>query len=724
MKNSKIKCALAITLALIQMLIYASCVKEPEPERLPEENPTINLFENNKSDFEIVIPDKAPSDIVNAAKYLSEVSAGFLEEKLSVVKKSEATGENAIVLEVFGLEETDDTYVIKTEENTVRLGGNTAFATKCAVMKFINSYLKIKTPTVSVPVGLMEQKRCGELYVYTLTGGGADLYDKAMAAVSVQGLFNRDSEDLIYVIDQSFSQTVRYLQLLSEGSRWLGMKKRNGIQGLSSLLNLASDKIKCVVIWDTNVPATVNVATSIAGAMDGVVLTSALYKLHKNDIPKDVTVIDLNTKFKGGDIKSKKNEAYRFAIDNYLANGLCDPEYLFSYEDSAMAREKGDISYVVCRDYAIQNRGFVFDLSPWGDEVPKDDKTQKKGLDKETLLMIYSTADTVRGEGLTQLYGFFPFWKYSNNGNDASFTSKYAPTHCEWEYAYLFTPYDIYWNAVIEDAYNMTVHSKYEITTPLEQNEPSVPEIEDDQNKIYFLLVMGDYDSSGTFYKRFLTDYETAARDDIAQAWSINPNILQTYPDLMEYVYEKRGPNDYFVSNVGGAGWYNPSRVQEESWQKYIDHHKKYFELADMSICPDIWDVEALSETSQNAIAQYAPDGIGILVAGFGMNGHGNGKKQEQGLTASGTPIDTLSNVFDRNSATACATSVLNDLRARKNSKGATFVSFRVVWVNSEYVIKCVDEVQKLIDSKGYGWEIEVVDPYAYYGMLKQSLSD
>lgn len=718
------KC-IAAGLALLQIFMLASCKKPTSNEKPKEEAPvpTLKLVENGRSDFTIVIPDKTTGDVIYAAEYLSEVSAQFCEEKLAVVKSSEMgdNEQNTIILKKTKLDGGPNTYLIKAEEGVIRLYGNSELAIKTAVMKFINAYLKTPSDTVSVPLDLNEQKRCENLFIYTLSGSGMDLYDRTLAAVCAQGLFNRDGEDLVYIVDEKFAQTSEYLNLLTTGSRWLGMKIRQSAGDLASLLRLASDDIKSVVIWDEAVPASVNVATTIAGVKDGIVMTKNLYRQYMADLPSDVEVIDLNKKFDGSVTGSKKNDAYKYAIDNYLAKGLCSTENLFSYEDSAIAREKGDLSYVVCRDYAIQHRGFVYDLSPWADEVPKDDKKQKLGLDRTTLLEIYSTVKDVRGEGLTQLYGFFPFWKYSNNGNDAGFTSKYVPTHCEWEYAYLFTPFDIFWNPVVEDAYNMTVHSKYEIKTPLVQNEPRQAELDNDPNKVYLLMVMGDYDSSGTFYKRFLNDYETKGRVDLPKAWSINPNVLETYPDLIEYVYENRCENDYFVSNVGGAGWYNPSRVSESSWKTVVAHHQKFFKMADMSICPDIWDVEPLSEISQNAIAQYAPDGMGILVAG--MNGHGNGKKQEQTLTQTGTPVDALANSFVRDNVKDCAQSVLNEIRERKNSDGATFISFRVVWVNTEYVMQCLDELKKNVAAKGYGWDVEAVDPYVYYSLLEKSLA-
>ena len=66
---------------------------------------------------------------------------------------------------------------------------------------------------------------------------------------------------------------------------------------------------------------------------------------------------------------------------------------------------------------------------------------------------------------------------------------------------------------------------------------------------------------------------------------------------------------------------------------------------------------------------------------------------------------------------------MLNEIRERKNSDGATFISFRVVWVNTEYVMQCLDELKKNIAAKGYGWDVEAVDPYVYYSLLEKPLA-
>lgn len=121
--------------------------------------------------------------------------------------------------------------------------------------------------------------------------------------------------------------------------------------------------MKGAVIWDPAVPATLNVATTIAGVKDGVVLSPELAEqsLSKWKLP---VLDDLRGKFDGAESGSKKNDTYRWAVREFLEKDLCSSHLLCLFEDASMARAAGNVSYIVTRDWAVQNRAFVFDLSP------------------------------------------------------------------------------------------------------------------------------------------------------------------------------------------------------------------------------------------------------------------------------------------------------------------------------------------------------------------------
>ena len=51
---------------------------------------------------------------------------------------------------------------------------------------------------------------------------------------------------------------------------------------------------------------------------------------------------------------------------------------------------------------------------------------------------------------------------------------------------------------------------------------------------------MADYDSATPLYEFLPNHWHNADRGKIPLAWGINPNLLETYPDLIAYFYEHR----------------------------------------------------------------------------------------------------------------------------------------------------------------------------------------
>jgi hypothetical protein len=343
-------------------------------------------------------------------------------------------------------------------------------------------------------------------------------------------------------------------------------------------------------------------------------------------------------------------------------------------------------------------------------------------------MMILEALQELRGtQKLTEVVGFFSGQKYADQGNDDNWTSKYKGTQVEWKYAYLFTPYQCYWNPSTEFAMNMSLHSTYDVETPLEQNRPEEEiELDDSENMVYMLIVMGDYDSVGSLYAKMITNWNNRFRGQIPLAWSFNPNLIDHYPDIIDYFYQTATPNDYFVSNVGGAGWYNPSRVEdtEEQWEMWLDHHLKYFEMTDMSVSPDMWDFQPFSAMAEKYITQYATTGAGTLISNQLRlsNAPNANQPTKQHVAENGSVLDEISNRFDRNDPVKCAEQWKIDIDKRDDSREghATFMSCRCVWSTPEYLIQCIDELQKLYPDK----EVKVVDPYTYYRLLGESLEN
>ena len=219
------------------------------------------------------------------------------------------------------------------------------------------------------------------LYTYTLSPNSTpQSYDESLAVACLQGIINRDSPQL-YVFSKKSTWPKYWFDIMRADGRWLAGRELKELPNLNALIHLAGDRLKGAVIWDPQVPATVNVATTIAGIHDLIVLSP---ELHEKDAANIPVRFDLRDQFTGKKTGRKKNDAYRWAIDQFLAKDLCSTHFLCLYADSFGTRDKGDIGYILTRDWAIKNRSFVFDLSPWDDEAPADDPAQKLGTDAET----------------------------------------------------------------------------------------------------------------------------------------------------------------------------------------------------------------------------------------------------------------------------------------------------------------------------------------------------
>ncbi|MCU0959287.1 MAG: hypothetical protein MUF48_04215, partial [Pirellulaceae bacterium] len=221
------------------------------------------------------------------------------------------------------------------------------------------------------------------VWTYTLSeAGGSEAYDEALAVACLQGIINRTAPR-VYVLSRHNERPQYWLDRLSRSGRWLDGRRVEVVADLDALFRLAGERVRGAVIWDPDVPASVNVATTIAGAEDAVVLSPswAAACLDRWQLP---VLHDLRGRFSGEETGSRKNDAYRWALREYLAAGRCSSHWLCLFEDAFTTRARGDLGYVVTRDWSIRNRAFVFDLSPWGDERPQDDPTQPLGADLQT----------------------------------------------------------------------------------------------------------------------------------------------------------------------------------------------------------------------------------------------------------------------------------------------------------------------------------------------------
>ncbi len=581
-------------------------------------------------------------------------------------------------------------------------------------MSSLNNFIPILLTSVVLVFSLCGEKKPqpemppvvkpeNAMYVYKLKGSPTmSSYDEAVAVACIQGIMNRDGVEL-YIESSTLDRPVYWLEKLGKNG-WL-TKEKFPVSSFSQLLELSKSKLKGVIIWDTEVPATLNLATTLAGLEDGLVLSPEMAKTYLDSLNLPV-IKDFRGIFTGAETGSKKNDAYRWAIREFLETGRCNPHWLFLYEDSYMTRYKGDLSYVVTRDWAVYNRGFVYDLSPWGDETPLDDPGQALGTDLETYkMMLEAVLKLTKGEQMTEVAGFFSFPKYSNI---EGYPSKHDPVPTEWETVFLISPYNCYQNTVAHDCFNQSIHSQ----APQKKMKQGRPALRTPENgKTYISILMADYDSATPLYVFLPTFWDDPARGTIPLLWGVNPNLSETYPDIMQYLYETKTDNDFFAADASAAGYMNPNRIAPEHLPLFVRHNKKFYEQWDISLSPMVLDVDEPTPAVKDAFLQFSPDGFATIVLDF----HNAGGKLPDPHVWKGMPvielINNVANFYDpERAAKDMSASIPTSL-----NETPTYYFFRIVWTSPSQVISAIERLRELRPEL----DIEVIDAYNLFHFFK-----
>lgn len=121
---------------------------------------------------------------------------------------------------------------------------------------------------------------------------------------------------------------------------------------------------------------------------------------------------------------------------------------------------------------------------------------------------------------------------------------------------------------------------------------------------------MADYDSAMTIYDILPDKWSDRQRGSMPLLWGVNPNLMDTYPDILEHYYQTATTNDYFAADASAAGYLNPNFVQKQYLPLFVSHNQYYYSNLDMSISPMVLDRDAPASAVKDAFAQFFPGRI------------------------------------------------------------------------------------------------------------------
>lgn len=484
-----------------------------------------------------------------------------------------------------------------------------------------------------------------------------EFWDVTHLVVSLQGIVNRDQPRLYirYVMPADGF----WWDIMAAQGGWLEHARVEPAKSLEDLLERFAGEYRGAVVWDERVPATSNVASSVAGADSLLSLRydetpGSLYQrltAGPNGMRVCVRLLadDGEPLFSGeGTIPgttlpssgSPKCDAYLWLVEHYLRSGRLTPTTMGYYIDAHWLESwmaSAPVNHTLTNhDYVISKGGLVFDLGVWDDETPVDDRQQSPGTDANTLKTILRAAwEAVDGQAMIHVAGFTPWaYKYTDFRSEAwDAGGRHGGVPTEWKYAEILSCFNAYMDA---DALglgamaNASFFQHYPLASYYPQNPKPTAEslvardILDTNGRVvprhYYAHYVGDYDSAAWLYQRLPDMWRDPRRGETPLSWAFNPNLCLRFPLGMAWARAHMTEADFFVAGDSGAGYLNPGLLSPPRWHSGLPsgmttwerHCQAFYTLWDISLTGFVIDGfgPPLAEEGWDAYARFSPDGI------------------------------------------------------------------------------------------------------------------
>ena len=372
------------------------------------------------------------------------------------------------------------------------------------------------------------------------------LPEKALL-VSLQGLANRDQPRLYIVHPPDFQWEIT--EPLYEF-----YQRKHGVDFIEipnadeALLQFKS-AARGYVVWDTEVGTSLNVAFTIAGLEDAVVVTEALIPLVEKHGLKPID--DLRGRYTG----MTDAAIYADAIERYWER--CNRDKIM-----LMGGHRGRVMQPAMADWGIRERMFFHDLSADPDEADE--------LALNRLLL----------EDLNPMSTVFGWHPYSKDTEEQSTT--------------LLSSYGLKMEG-LHNLPNLSFNCQFTFTPGFKftNNHSVEPDaVLEAEEKVYLSFVQSDSIGIGVWTK--------PGRGKIPFAWQVTMNWTDFSPAALEYFHESATPNDYFIGGLSGPGYMYPNHIPPDLFPKLMAQARELMDGLDERVM-EIMDNSAADGNLGNA---------------------------------------------------------------------------------------------------------------------------
>lgn len=333
--------------------------------------------------------------------------------------------------------------------------------------------------------------------------------------ISLQGLANRGYPRLYLEYPKDWQWEIvhplRDFLAKRHGVKW----ERLGADDVDAALSRFASSAKGCVVWDKAVRSSLIVAFTVAGVEDLLVVNEDQLALAAKHGLKPV--VDLRGLFVG----KTDAQIYQWAYDRYFER--CSRNYYV-----VMGGEGGPVMQPGVADFGIQQRAFFSDLSA-NPKHPEELALLKKILSRQNpysmVLGWHSYAKDTEGQHTSLVGNYGLIMEGLHNLPNVSFTSQ-IPLTPDFKFSN-----------------NHSVRPDQQLKA---------------EKKVYVCAVATDSMGIGSWTK--------PGRGKIPYTWQVLMNWVWLNPPVLQYFYEDKSPNDYFIGGLSGPGYMYPKAIPADKF--------------------------------------------------------------------------------------------------------------------------------------------------------------
>ncbi len=471
--------------------------------------------------------------------------------------------------------------------------------------------------------------------------------------ISLQGLANRDYPR-VYLEYPTHWQWETVRPLIGFMERRHGTKfTRLGLNDADAALGRFAQYAKGYVVWDREVRSSVNVAFTAAGVLDALVVSEELIPVaEKHGLKK---LEDLRGIFRG----KSDFEIYSWAVAKYWDR--CSRDYYAVLGGHAGIEMQPGVA-----DFAIMQRAFCADLSA-NPKQPDELGLLRSLLSKQhptsTVIGWHSYGKDTEGQHTTVTGNLGLKMEGLHNLPNVSYTCQIPLTP-----DFKFT-----------NNHNVARDAKLKA-----------------EKKVYIAALATDSMGIGTWTK--------PGRGEIPYGWQVLMGWLRLNPVALQFFYEDKSPNDYFVGGLSGPGYMYPKSIPADKFPPLMQDARELMAQLDLRVM-EIMDYSegnrhvGNTDLTREVVDRYYrefPDAIGFI------NGYGSARTFD---LRDGRPLISYDYYLDVNRPVEEAAADLEEL-IQLNPQRPYFMLIHIRESNT------VEKVKKIFDSLTEPVEVVPVDVF------------